>query len=299
MVELTVFTPTYNRSDLLERGYYALKRQTNKDFIWLIIDDGSTDNTKEIVEEWINTESDFRIEYIYKENGGLHTAYNSAIEKLSTELAVCVDSDDYLTDTAVEEILELWKKVKNDDVAGIVAPDCYQNGEIIGDNLPNQKTINLIDLQVGKYNISNGDRKLVVRSDLYKSVAPQKVFEGEKNFNPHYMHLQISKSYDFAVYRNPICIVEYQPTGMSASMIKQYWNSPKSFAEIRKLYLSFPNTSLKYKFQHSVHYVSSSLISKNRRFVKESPKKLLTILAFPFGFVLYCIIKKKMREKDG
>ena len=78
---LTIFTPSYNRAELLKRGYNALCRQTCKDFIWMIIDDGSTDNTFEVVSKMKNKENGFEIQYIYKENGGLHTGYNVAIKK--------------------------------------------------------------------------------------------------------------------------------------------------------------------------------------------------------------------------
>lgn len=162
MVKLTVFTPTYNRADLLVRGYEALKRQTSKDFLWMIVDDGSTDNTQSVVEHWMKETTEFEIRYIKKENGGLHTGYNTAIEHCDTELMVCVDSDDYMPDGAVEKILAFWKKEGSEKYAGIVGLDADLNHRIIGDPLPDQKQVNLIDLLTGKYPIVNGDRKSVV-----------------------------------------------------------------------------------------------------------------------------------------
>lgn len=297
MATITVFTPTYNRSQTLQRTYQSLIRQSNKDFIWLIVDDGSTDDTAKQVEMWHNIENGFQIRYVYKENGGLHTGYNKAIELLDTELAVCVDSDDYLTDDAVERIVNYWNRFGSDSVAGIIALDCDLNGCIIGDRFPEQERINLIDLLVGRYPIKNGDRKIVVRSDLYKSVAPQRTFEGEKNFNPHYMHLQISETHDFLVLNEALCVVDYQDNGMSAGIWKQYRNSPNSFAETRKLYLSFKDTPLKFRIKHSVHYVSSSVLSKKRGFVQESPRKLLTVLAIPFGFIFSLLTRYKSKHK--
>ena len=291
---LTIFTPAYNRADLLVRCYDSMKRQTCKDFIWMIIDDGSADGTKELVKQWISKESDFSIEYYYKENGGLHTAYNEAIAHISTELCVCIDSDDYMPDDAVEKILSFWKENGSNNVAGIVGLDYDLEGNIIGDPLPNQKTVNLIDLLVGKYPIHNGDRTNVVRTELYKKFAPMKVFPGEKNFNPHYMHLQISQQYDFLVLNENLRYVEYQPTGMSNSMLKQYRNSPNSFAEIRKLYLNFPATSFKFKLRHSIHLVSSCiLVGKPWKAIKDSPCKLITIMAIPcgVGLAIYVTIK--------
>lgn len=295
MVDITVFTPAYNRADLLPRLYDSLNRQTSKNFIWIVVDDGSKDNTRELVEKWIAETTEYEIKYIYKENGGLHTAYNTAIANLETELSVCIDSDDYMPDYAIEEITKFWKEHGSDKYAGIVAPDSFENGEIIGDPLPNQKSVNLIDLLTGKYNINNGDRKNVVRSDLYKKVAPMPVLNNEKNFNPHYMHLQISLEYDFLVYNRSLCVVEYQPEGMTNSIVKQYYSSPNSFAQIRRLYLSFKDTSFKFKLKHSMHYVSSCLLAKQKGIIKNAPKKGYAILAFPLGFALSKYIKYKCR----
>jgi glycosyltransferase involved in cell wall biosynthesis len=293
---LTVFTPAYNRADLLVRCYDSMKRQTCKDFIWMIIDDGSTDGTQELVKQWISKESDFTIEYYYKENGGLHTAYNEAIAHISTELCVCIDSDDFMPDDAVKKITSFWKENGSNNVAGIVGLDYDLDDNIIGDPLPNQKTVNLINLLVGKYPIHNGDRTNVVRTELYKKFAPMKVFPGEKNFNPHYMHLQISQQYDFLVLNENLRYVEYQPTGMSNSMLKQYRNSPNSFAEIRKLYLSFPDTSFKFKLRHSIHLVSSCILAgKPWKAIKDSPCKMITIMAIPCGVVLAIYVTAKGR----
>lgn len=296
MIQLTVFTPTYNREDLLTRCYESMKRQTNRDFIWMIIDDGSTDGTKELVEQWINEELNINIQYYYKENGGLHTAYNEAISHIETELCVCIDSDDYMPDDAVEKIISFWTKNGSENVAGIVGLDYDLENNIIGDPLPEQKTVNLIDLLVGRYPIHNGDRTNVVRTELYKKYAPMKIFPGEKNFNPHYMHLQISKEFDFLVLNENLRYVEYQPTGMSNSMLKQYYNSPNSFAEIRKLYLSFPDTSFNFKLRHSIHLVSSCILAGNPwRALKESPCRLITLIAIPFGVMLTIHVKTKGR----
>ncbi len=296
MYQLTVFTPTYNRAKLLQRCYEGMCKQTNKQFVWMIIDDGSSDNTKELVECWMANRKDFLIQYYYKENGGLHTAYNEAIEHIETELCVCIDSDDFMPCNAVEKILNFWKEKGSDKYAGIVGLDFYLDGTVIGDLLPEQESVNLIDLFIGKYNLINGDRTNVVRTELYKKYAPMKVFPGEKNFNPHYMHLQISQEYDFLVLNENLRYVEYQENGMTNSMLKQYRSSPNSFAEIRKLYLSFPNTSVKFQMRHSIHLVSSCiLLGKPIKALKESPCKLITAISYPFGWLLSVYIRRKVR----
>ncbi len=298
MVPITVFTPAYNRADLLGRCFESMKRQTRKDFIWMIIDDGSKDNTREVVESWLREPLDFELQYFYKENGGLHTAYNEAIARIETELCVCIDSDDFMPDDAIEKILAFWEEHGSDEYAGIVGLDFDLDGQVIGDPLPEQKTVNLIDLHTGKYPIVNGDRTNVVRTELYRKFAPMKVFPGEKNFNPHYMHLQISLEYDFLVLNENLRFVDYQPQGMTNSMLWQYRNSPNSFAEIRKLYLSFPNSPLKYRVRHSVHLASSCFLAGNGlRSVKESPRKGLALLALPFGWVLSVYIRTRQPGK--
>ncbi|MDD3184933.1 MAG: glycosyltransferase family 2 protein [Anaerostipes sp.] len=296
MPALTIFTPSYNRADLLPRGYEALKRQTNKDFIWMIVDDGSTDNTSQIVKPWLkDTSVGFEVQYMKKENGGLHTGYNTAIEYANTELMVCVDSDDYMPDDAVEKILTFWKKNGSKKYAGIIGLDYDLEGNRIGDFLPNQKTVNLIDLLTGKYNILNGDRTNVIRTELYKEVAPMKSFPGEKNFNPHYMHLEISKKYDFLVLNENLKFVEYQPGGMSDSMLHQYYSSPNSFAETRKLYLSLKGTSWKFKLKHSIHYVSSCILAKRGMKIAytETSEKFYYIVGFLPGILLNFYIRMK------
>ncbi len=299
MLELiTVFTPTYNRAELLRRGYEALKRQTSKNFLWMIVDDGSDDHTKEMAESFQKEENGFRILYFYQKNGGLHTGYNTAIAHGETELMVCIDSDDYMPDDAIEKMERFWKKNGSDQYAGIVGLDYTLNNQRIGDPLPDQKSINLIDLLVGKYKIKNGDRTNVVRTELYRKYAPMKVFEGEKNFNPHYLHLQISQEYDFLVLNENLRFVEYQTGGMSDSMLKQYASSPNSFLETRKLYLSFKHTSAMFKFRHSIHYVSSSILAgKFERIFKDSNHKIYTMLAILPGILLSRYVKSKGSRK--
>ena len=98
---ITIFTPAYNRAHTLHRTYESLLKQDCKDFVWLIVDDGSTDNTADLVKNWQSADNGFEIRYIYKENGGMHTAHNTAYENIDTELNVCIDSDDCLADTVI------------------------------------------------------------------------------------------------------------------------------------------------------------------------------------------------------
>lgn len=291
--KITVFTPSYNRGKLIHRCYKSLLRQTNQNFKWLIIDDGSTDDTKKIVDEWIKEEK-IEIQYIYKENGGLHTGYNMAIEHIDTELSVCIDSDDWLPDDAIENIIKIWEEKKSDDIAGLIGLDYTSDGKLIGDILPDQEKIAPIKLLASKNN--RGDKKYVVKTSLYKQVAPMPVYEGEKNFNPHYMILKLSANYKFLAVNKPFCIVDYQEDGMSANIFKQYINSPKSFAELRRVIMSLPNVPFKYLCKTTMHYISSNIIAGTKGYIKKSPQKVLTTLLWPMGWLLSKYIRKNANK---
>jgi len=292
---LTVFTPAYNRAHTIGRTYESLCRQTSKDFEWLVIDDGSTDNTRELVEQWMAHNNGFIIKYVWKENGGLHTGYNKAIELINTELCVCIDSDDWMPDDAVEKILNKWSKEKSDRFAGILGLDFYEDGNPIGGYFPEDvKSLKIIEMSA-KYH-HHGDVKVVHRTELMKQVAPMPVFPGEKNFNPIYLFHKIDIHYPLLLLNDNLCFVEYQTDGMSNNMIRQYLNSPRSFSEIRKLLMSRKDAPFLLKFKNAVHYISSQIMLRNKNWLKDSPNKTLTILAVPFGIVLYGIIMYKSRH---
>lgn len=289
---ITVFTPTYNRAYILSNCYESLNRQTLKDFEWLIIDDGSTDNTRELVEEWIGRENGYPIRYIYKENGGLHTGYNTAIANMDTELSICIDSDDELPRDGIERILLEWDRIRKSETAGLVGLDFDKNGQLIGKQLPDTDLINAARLLCVP---GMGDKKYVVRNDLLRSVAPIPVFSEEKNFNPHYLIIKLSKHYRFHPVNQCFCIVNYQPDGMTANIYKQYKNSPQSFAELRKTIMQTPGLTKLYQMKNAIHYCSSSQIAHNKYYIRESPRKLLTILCTPAGWLLTGWIKRKAK----
>ncbi|MCD7808671.1 MAG: glycosyltransferase family 2 protein [Erysipelotrichaceae bacterium] len=158
MVLITVFTPTYNRAHTLYRTYESLCNQDCKDFIWLIIDDGSTDDTSNLVKHWQQNDNGFEIQYIYKENGGMHTAHNVAYENIHTELNMCIDSDDKLAIGAIAKIKGVWNVIKDKEYAGIIGLDADFEGNISGKDFSNLKETTLS----GYYTKGGfGDKKLV------------------------------------------------------------------------------------------------------------------------------------------
>ncbi len=291
-ITLTIFTPAFNRAHTLTRTYESLLKQNNKDFIWLIVDDGSVDNTEELVKLWQNIDSGFEIRYIKKENGGMHTAHNTAYANIDTELNVCIDSDDCMAENAVEKILSKWEQVKDSGYAGIVGLDSGFDGNIIGKGFPDGMTETTLS---GYYaQGGSGDKKQVYRTDVINQYPAYPVFEGEKYVSLAYKYRLIDQDYKLAVLNEVLCNVEYQPDGSTNSMFRQYLNNPKGFAFWRTIRMQYPD-SKKRLFVDNIHYVSSSILAKNKAFIKESPTKLLTIVAIPLGIALTVYIKMKVR----
>ena len=190
---LTIFTPAYNRAHTLPRTYDSLCGQSCKNFIWLIIDDGSTDNTAELVRDWQNCDNGFEIQYIYKENGGMHTAHNAAYANIRTELNTCIDSDDIMADGAVEKILSKWDAVRDKGYAGVVGLNADFDGRIIGKGFSPDMTETTIS---GYYAAGGaGDKKLVYRTDVITAYPEYPVFDGEKYVSLSYKYLLIDQDY--------------------------------------------------------------------------------------------------------
>lgn len=294
MATLTVFTPLYNRINTLKRTYESLKRQTCKDFIWLIVDDGSTDNPYDVIKKWLEKDNGFEIKYVYKENGGMHTAHNTAYENIDTDLNVCVDSDDYMPDNAVELIVNCWNENKNKGYAGIIALDFADSTKkVIGKELPTDKESTTL---MGYYNNGGfGDKKLIYRTDIIKQTPPYPVFNNEKYVALAYKYHLIDEKYELKILNECVCIVDYQMDGSSTNMYRQYVRNPKGFAFWRKEQMKH-SINIKQKFKACIHYVSSSLIAKNKHFVKESPEKFLTVLSIPIGYILKVIVMKKSKS---
>ncbi len=287
MKKLTIFTPTYNRAYCLNKCYESLKKQTCKEFIWMIIDDGSTDNTEKLVNNWIG-EGQIEIIYIWQENQGMHGAHNTAYQLIETELNVCIDSDDFMPADAVEKILSFWKRHGNNKVSGIVGLDSNTNGKIIGTKLPEDiKTSTLFNLYY-KYGVT-GDKKLVYRSELTK-LFPYPTFKNERYVGLAYKYYMLDRKFELLLMNEILCCVEYLPDGSSFNMLNQYRKNPKGFAFYRKELMKLPFGSLSFKFRQAIHYVSSSLLSNNKKFFKETPNKILTLIAVPLGFMLYLYI---------
>lgn len=223
---VTVFTPSYNRVTFLRRIVECLCQQTFKDFEWIVVDDGSTDSTKDMMDKIIAGCESFPIRYIYKENGGKHTAINLGTKLAKGELFFIVDSDDTLMDTALQTVADEWNKVKdNAQIGGVVGLDVNsKTGEIIGGGLP-QDVIDCDAMEIRyKYHV-NGDLKEVFKTDVLREF-PFPEIKGERFCPEQLVWFRIAQKYKLRYVNKPIYKVEYQPDGITSGIVKARMESP-------------------------------------------------------------------------
>lgn len=176
----TIFTPTYNRAYALNRVYQSLKNQTNKNFEWIIVDDGSVDNTKTLIENWIQ-EPDFPIRYIYQENKGKYIAFNRALSIAQGELFLTFDSDDECKSNALERFGFAWNNIAPDirnNFSGVTCLCEDQLGNLVGNRFPKDNfDSNSIEVRY-RYKVK-GEKWGFQRTNILKeNIFP--VIEGEK-----------------------------------------------------------------------------------------------------------------------
>lgn len=287
---LTVFTPAYNRAHTIWRTYESLCKQSCKDFEWLVVDDGSIDNTKELIEKWID-DNKISIRYIYQENQGMHGAHNTALKNIETELNVCIDSDDWMPNDAVEVIINHWKRVKSDKLAGIIGLDITEDGKVIGTNFPD----NLLETTLSGFYSSGGqgDKKVVLCTSIMKQYPEYPRFEGERYFSLGYKYHLIDQDYKFSVLNKPLVIVDYQQDGSSMNMWKQYWNNPQGFMFLRKEYMRLYK-SPKVRIKSCIHYISHCIRAGKKRDFLNNSCPILSLICIPFGFYLYLRTKRNV-----
>ena len=217
-MRLTVFTPTYNRRELLTRAYESLKAQTVKDFEWLIVDDGSTDDTSDAVRKWIE-EGLITIRYHYRENGGKMRAHNTGASLSGCDLFVCLDSDDRFVKTAVEELLAAYDEAKSKEtdgqkIGGVVAHKGCTDEKLLGsDDFPPVKISTLYGLYLAGF---RGETTLMYETALLRRF-PFPEIEGEKYVPEDYIYDKIDQICALAVLPRIITVCEIVEGGYTQS----------------------------------------------------------------------------------
>lgn len=246
--KITVFTPTYNRCYTLNKLYESLCRQTNRNFKWLVVDDGSKDDTQKYIEE-CRQKSPFEIIYMYQVNAGKHVAFNRGVRECDTELFFCVDSDDCLTDDAISALLDRWKD-KDESIAGIVAYRGYGQDRIIGSEFPTGvEAAALGELyRRGK----TGDTALAYRTEILRKY-PFEEFPGERFMRESIVYHQVDEKYRLLVLPKIIYIGEYLEDGLSKNAYAHDLQSPNG-AALYRLDMFRRAESRKDKFFYGIAY---------------------------------------------
>lgn len=292
---ISILTPTYNRAYTLKRAYESLIRQTMKDFEWIIVDDGSSDNTKDLVNEFI-AEGLISIKYFYKENGGKHTALNYGIKKIKSSYVLILDSDDYLKDDCIEIVINSWKKYdKNKKIGCLSFLRVFPNEETIGKKYKDTEIIsNHIDFRYNKSLL--GDMCEVFRSSVLKKY-PFPVFEGERFLSEAIVWNRIAFDYDTVYINEPIYVTDYLEDGLSKNSLKVRYNSPNGASLNANMFL---NSRFKFsiRLKNAILYDGFSLVSGKKFFdiIKNSNNKVLSFIFFPLGVVLFILLKLKFKK---
>lgn len=281
MKKLTIFTPTYNRAYVLGRLYESLISQTNKEFIWLIVDDGSTDNTEHIVEGW-KKDNKIDIEYIKQKNAGKMQAHNAGVLNAKTELFVCIDSDDYLEKHAVEKILICYDEVKNNkNLAGLVAYRGISESQKVGNEFPKIEESTLEGLYDSGF---VGDTTLAFKTEILKNYLFPK-FNNEKFLPEAYVYTQIDQKYKLKLLPEILTICEYLGDGLTQNRHKIFKNNAYGMSEYYNL-RSKLTKKLKNKIKWTIGYICYSIIAKRKNKFKNASNKFLYVLLFPIGLIL-------------
>lgn len=251
MNKITVFTPTFNRGYLMNKLFHSLNSQTNKHFEWLIVDDGSIDQTGELVETF-KEQADFEIRYFYQQNGGKHRAINHGLDLARGELFFIVDSDDSLTEDAIEKIFNNYSGIAFDNsFAGIAFNRGFSKKRIVGETFEGTY-IDCDNLHRAKYNIL-GDKAEVYRTDILKSIKFP-VVDGENFMSEVVLWNEVARrGYKLRWFNDIIYFCDYLEDGLTKNSEKILFNNPVAHQMMTKELLQIDFT-LKRKFGMIYNY---------------------------------------------
>lgn len=295
---VTVFTPTYNRAELLLKLYNSLKKQTSFEFEWLIVDDGSQDTTKELVYSFIEECKEFPIRYYFQENHGKHVAINYGVRLACGEMFFIVDSDDWLPSNAIERIYSLFEEIRGlNGYAGVAGLKLYGNGNIVGSTF-NGKSIDCTTLERAKHSIS-GDKAEVFYTDLLKNY-PFPVFENENFLSEEIVWNRIAKDgYKFRWFNEGLYFCEYLENGLSMTSNKEI-NNFNGYKLVIKELLTYKEIPFKRKLISLMIIGEISLRKKEK--LKNVAKDIgVNVIVFAFWANIGKIIRKirRWRRKNA
>lgn len=289
--KITIFTPTYNRKELLSKCYNSLLKQSNKQFVWQIIDDGSEDETNSLVDKWIE-EGEMNIEYIYKENGGKVSAINRSLEITNTKYWFCLDSDDYLTDNAIEIIIKKLKLIEdNENICGLLGLRIGIDGKPMGNVNSIPADLKFAKLRDIRIDLGIDTEYIQVFKTKVVKQYPYPLIKGEKFMALSFAFDQIDAKYNYLIIHEGLMISEYQEDGMTKHKRKLIKENPKGYTLYNKQRFLLEK-NLKQKIKAAILYNIGNILdieSNVKKSVEKSPSKFITAILYPLSYIIYKI----------
>lgn len=296
---ITLFTPTYNRGYILPNLYKSLQNQTCFDFEWLVIDDGSTDNTAELFDHWCKVSNRFAIRYVKVKNGGKQRAINRALEMAEGKYFFIIDSDDVILPDTVSFINEAFDSLPADSsFIGISG---------VRGRFDNHQPLNkspLIDPSKGFIDASNLERsKYGLEADMAEAFYTEKlkayrfpVWKGE-SFTPEAVvwdQLALD-GYKLRWFNKVIYLCEYREDGLTNSSWKLLKNNPMGYAMLFNIQLKY-QSHFKEKFRLTLLFIASCCLAHEYHYIQQCSEKGLSYLLFPLGWLLSVRRKRQFKK---
>lgn len=281
-MKYTIFTPTYNRAKLLPKLYESITVQKSRDFEWLIIDDGSIDNTEEIVQSFIN-KGLINIRYLKQNNGGKHTAFNRAIEEANSEWFVCIDSDDPLVPDAIANMDAALSLIEGrDNVAGVVGVCVTPSGERIG-YVPGDSILSNTIESRDKYHLQCEPE--IYRLSILKNYRFP-VYEGEKFITEAVLFDKLTEKHPLLYTNYPMQVKEYLVGGLTDNQLKIRIKSPNGSLAYYKQRFKMTRIFL-YRIKALINYFRFYLHARHNHAILVEPFFKTSILVAPIAWVMW------------
>jgi glycosyltransferase involved in cell wall biosynthesis len=297
---ITILTPTYNRAYIIGKAYESLLRQTDFDFEWIIIDDGSSDGTKELVKTWTEKNTNFPITHRYKENEGKPSALNVGFSLAKGELTILLDSDDYLSDDAVETVKYEWDQLSNirNEIAGMVfLQGYYKTGKPMSNLFPKDH-YRTSSIKLRHKDHFKGEKAQVFRTEVWRKF-PFPVFENEKLCSEAVVSNRMAIKYDAVFINKIIYWAEYLSDGYTAARKNRSIKDNLLGDILWYNEETTPHFPLAVRISSMIKYIGCSLfIHSPLTIIQKSCCKWLCVLLMPIGIAkcVWILIRKRKRK---
>lgn len=288
---ITVFTPTFNRAYILPKLFDSLRAQTAYEFEWVIVDDGSTDGTEDLVSSFkefqVSGVVPFEIRYFKQENGGKHRAINRGIREARGDLFVIVDSDDQLTPDAVEWIIKQWEGIEaldgwKNQFAGLSGIRITPDGKKIGGDA-DFGTIDANAMEIREKHHVQGDLAEVFRTDVLRQF-PFPEFEEERFCPEALVWFRIAQRYQLRFVHHGIYVCDYLPDGLTAKIVRVRHRSPLSSMTYYSELFGYEKT-VRLKLRAAINFWRFVKNTHLGRVQEMGMLNLLSLCALPLGML--------------